>query len=74
MAVLAQPVAAQPVDFKGKTVTVIIPSSPGGGTDAVGRMIANRQDQTAKNNEQNDQQQNLTCSAGQGGTPRPLQH
>jgi tripartite-type tricarboxylate transporter receptor subunit TctC len=35
----AQTVTAQDVDFKGKTVTVIIPSNPGGGTDAVGRMI-----------------------------------
>lgn len=35
----AQPVSAQEVDFKGKTITVIIPSNPGGGTDAVGRMI-----------------------------------
>lgn len=34
-----QPVAAQQLDFKGKTVTVIIPSNPGGGTDSVGRMI-----------------------------------
>ena len=33
------PLRAQDVDFKGKTVTVIIPSAPGGGTDSVGRMI-----------------------------------
>ena len=33
------PAVAQAVDFKGKTVTVIIPSAPGGGTDAIGRMI-----------------------------------
>jgi tripartite-type tricarboxylate transporter receptor subunit TctC len=35
----AVPASAQDVDFQGKTVTVIIPSAPGGGTDAIGRMI-----------------------------------
>src|SRR3954466_1487978 len=39
LVLLMQPVAAQDVDFKGKTVTVIIPSAPGGGTDSIGRMI-----------------------------------
>lgn len=32
--------AEESVDFSGKSVTVIIGSAPGGGTDAVGRMVA----------------------------------
>lgn len=36
----AQAGSAQPISFKDKTVTLIIPSSPGGGTDATGRLIA----------------------------------
>jgi tripartite-type tricarboxylate transporter receptor subunit TctC len=32
--------AAQPVSFKGKTVTMIIGFAPGGGTDYAGRLIA----------------------------------
>lgn len=39
MGAFAQSAIAQGVDFKGKTITVIIPSAPGGGTDSVGRMI-----------------------------------
>jgi tripartite-type tricarboxylate transporter receptor subunit TctC len=35
------PVAAQSIDFRDKTVTMIIGSAPGGGTDAVGRIVAN---------------------------------
>src|SRR5262249_7900343 len=35
----AQPAAAQDVDLNGKTVTGIIPSNPGGGTDSIGRML-----------------------------------
>ncbi len=40
---LGQPTAraAEPVSFQGKTVTMIIGSSPGGGTDLSGRVIAN---------------------------------
>jgi hypothetical protein len=33
--------AEEPVSFEGKTVTMIIGSSPGGGTDTSGRLIAN---------------------------------
>src|ERR1043165_7352555 len=32
--------AAEPVSFAGKTVTMIISSAPGGGTDGAGRVIA----------------------------------
>jgi tripartite-type tricarboxylate transporter receptor subunit TctC len=32
--------ADEPISFKGKTVTMIVGSSPGGGTDASGRLIA----------------------------------
>lgn len=37
--VSAPSVAAADFDFTGKTVTLIIPSRPGGGTDSVGRMV-----------------------------------
>src|SRR6266446_637923 len=39
---LVSPVEAQqePPSFRGRTVTIIIPSAPGGGTDASGRLIA----------------------------------
>lgn len=33
--------AQEPVSFQGKTITMIIGSSPGGGTDISGRLIAN---------------------------------
>jgi tripartite-type tricarboxylate transporter receptor subunit TctC len=33
--------ADEPVSFEGKTITMIIGSSPGGGTDTSGRLIAN---------------------------------
>jgi tripartite-type tricarboxylate transporter receptor subunit TctC len=33
--------ADEPLSFKGKTITVIIGSAPGGGTDVSGRLIAN---------------------------------
>lgn len=33
--------AEEPVSFQGKTITMIIGSSPGGGTDISGRLIAN---------------------------------
>jgi tripartite-type tricarboxylate transporter receptor subunit TctC len=33
--------ADEPVSFKGKTITMIIGSAPGGGTDSSGRLIAN---------------------------------
>jgi tripartite-type tricarboxylate transporter receptor subunit TctC len=33
--------AEEPLSFKGKTITVIIGSPPGGGTDTSGRLIAN---------------------------------
>src|SRR5690349_20147956 len=33
--------AQEPASFEGKTVTMIIGSSPGGGTDTSGRLIAN---------------------------------
>ncbi len=33
--------AAEPVSFKGKTVTMLIGYAPGGGTDVSGRLIAN---------------------------------
>lgn len=40
-AVLTSPVAVQAeVNFKGKTLTMLIPSRPGGGTDGIGRVIA----------------------------------
>lgn len=36
----ASGVAAQdPIDFSGKTVTIVVPSKPGGGTDASARLI-----------------------------------
>lgn len=40
---LGQPTAraVEPVSFQGKTVTMIIGSAPGGGTDLSGRLIAN---------------------------------
>lgn len=39
-ALIAAPAAAQDVSFKGKTITMIVGSQPGGGTDATGRVIA----------------------------------
>src|SRR3954451_7838923 len=33
--------ADEPISFAGKTITMIIGSSPGGGTDTSGRLIAN---------------------------------
>jgi tripartite-type tricarboxylate transporter receptor subunit TctC len=33
--------ADEPLSFKGKTITLIVASSPGGGTDTSGRLIAN---------------------------------
>jgi len=36
---LPAPVQAE-VNFKGKTVTMLIPSRPGGGTDGIGRVVA----------------------------------
>jgi tripartite-type tricarboxylate transporter receptor subunit TctC len=33
--------AAEPVSFAGKTITMIIGSAPGGGTDTTGRLMAN---------------------------------
>ena len=39
LAVLAAAVAAQP-EWPARPVTVVVPSSPGGGTDAYGRLIA----------------------------------
>lgn len=33
-------IAQQPISFEGKTVTMIVPSKPGGGTDASARLIA----------------------------------
>jgi tripartite-type tricarboxylate transporter receptor subunit TctC len=35
------PSNAQAVDFQGKSLTMIVGSAPGGGTDAVGRLVAN---------------------------------
>lgn len=37
----ASPLWAQAVSFQDKPVTIIIGSAPGGGTDAVGRLVAN---------------------------------
>ncbi|MFM1815151.1 MAG: hypothetical protein RLZ98_1846 [Pseudomonadota bacterium] len=34
------PATAEDVDLKGKTITMIVPSKPGGGTDASARLIA----------------------------------
>jgi tripartite-type tricarboxylate transporter receptor subunit TctC len=33
--------AEEPLSFKGKTITIIVASAPGGGTDISGRLIAN---------------------------------
>ena len=40
--ILGAPVACaeEPVSFKGKTITMIVASAPGGGTDTSGRLIA----------------------------------
>src|SRR5215470_11827278 len=40
MAVTSEAAAQGPVTFKGKTITMLIGSEPGGGTDASGRLIA----------------------------------
>jgi tripartite-type tricarboxylate transporter receptor subunit TctC len=34
------PAAAQGTDWPARPVTIVVPSSPGGGTDAYGRIVA----------------------------------
>jgi tripartite-type tricarboxylate transporter receptor subunit TctC len=38
--IIAAPAAAEPVSFKGKTITMIVAYAAGGGTDLTGRLVA----------------------------------
>src|SRR4051794_10878634 len=41
LAGMSPALAEEPVSFAGKTITLIVASAPGGGTDVSGRVIAN---------------------------------